>query len=67
MFSQHTKSLVEALRQGMHNDGTTRRWQKVNTWNERMNFDDVPTTFNDDRAGGIGHYVPEPTDALGKG
>ncbi|MCP4459632.1 MAG: NAD-dependent dihydropyrimidine dehydrogenase subunit PreA [Cytophagales bacterium] len=41
--------------------------QKVTTWNERMNSDDVPTTFNDERAGGIGHFVPEPTDALGMG
>ena len=40
---------------------------KVVTWNERTNADNIPTTFNDELAGGIGHYVPEPTDALGKG
>ncbi len=36
------------------------------TWAERMANDDVPTTFNDSRAGGLGHYVPEPTLALKK-
>ena len=34
------------------------------TWDERTLADDIPTTFNDDRAGGKGHYVPKPTDAL---
>ena len=34
------------------------------TWNERTLNDDVPTTFDDDRAGGKGHFVPKPTDAL---
>ncbi len=36
------------------------------TWKERSDNDDVPTTFNDDRAGGKGHWVPQPTDALKK-
>ena len=36
------------------------------TWKQRTENDDVPTTFNDDRAGGKGHYVPAPTDALKK-
>ncbi len=36
------------------------------TWAERMANNDVPTTFNDSRAGGLGHYVPEPTLALKK-
>ena len=34
------------------------------SWEERTIADDVPITFNDERAGGNGHYVPEPTDAL---
>jgi len=34
------------------------------TWAERTNADDIPTSFNDNRAGGIGHFVPKPTDAL---
>ena len=37
------------------------------TWNERTNAGTIPTTFDDDLAGGLGHYVPDPTDALGKG
>ena len=37
-----------------------------NTWNERSLNDNIPTTFNDDRAGGKGHFVPQPTDALKK-
>ncbi|MBO6523779.1 MAG: NAD-dependent dihydropyrimidine dehydrogenase subunit PreA [Balneolaceae bacterium] len=36
------------------------------TWAERMANNDVPTTFNDSRAGGLGHYVPEPSLALKK-
>ena len=36
------------------------------TWSQRTEADDIPTTFNDDRAGGIGHWVPKPTDALKK-
>ena len=34
------------------------------TWAERTENDDVPTTFDDDRAGGKHHFVPKPTDAL---
>lgn len=34
------------------------------TWNERTNANDIPTTFNDELAGGRGHWVPEPADAL---
>ena len=34
------------------------------TWQERTDQETIPTTFNDDRAGGKGHYVPEPTKAL---
>ncbi len=37
------------------------------TWKERTNADDIPTTFNDKRAGGLGHWVPEPLEALKKG
>lgn len=36
------------------------------TWSQRSEADDIPTTFNDDRAGGIGHWVPKPSDALKK-
>lgn len=34
------------------------------TWHERSENNTIPSTFNDDRAGGKGHYVPKPTDAL---
>jgi len=34
------------------------------TWHERTLSDDIPVTFDDDRAGGKGHYVPTPADAL---
>lgn len=34
------------------------------TWHELTEQDKVPVTFNDERAGGIGHYVPEPAKAL---
>ena len=36
------------------------------TWNERTINDDIPVTFDDDRAGGKDHFVPAPTDALKK-
>lgn len=34
------------------------------TWHERTENNTIPSTFDDDRAGGKGHYVPKPTDAL---
>ncbi len=34
------------------------------TWDERTAAGNIPTTFNDDLAGGKGHYVPDPADAL---
>jgi dihydropyrimidine dehydrogenase (NAD+) subunit PreA len=34
------------------------------TWDERTQNDDIPVTFDDDRAGGKHHYVPKPSDAL---
>ncbi len=36
------------------------------TWKERTAQGDVPTTFNDPLAGGLGHWVPDPKDALKK-
>ena len=36
------------------------------TWKERTANDDIPATFNDERAGGLGHWVPEPAAALEK-
>lgn len=34
------------------------------TWHERAENNTIPSTFNDDRAGGKGHYVPKPVEAL---
>jgi dihydropyrimidine dehydrogenase (NAD+) subunit PreA len=34
------------------------------TWDERTQNDDIPVTFDDDRAGGKHHFVPKPSDAL---
>ena len=34
------------------------------TWDERTQAGNIPTTFNDELAGGRGHYVPEPAEAL---
>ena len=34
------------------------------TWTERTNAGDIPTTFNDEKAGGTGHFVPEPKKAI---
>ena len=36
------------------------------TWGDYMANGKAPTTFNDDRAGGKGHWVPEPTAGLKK-
>jgi dihydropyrimidine dehydrogenase (NAD+) subunit PreA len=37
------------------------------TWAERTAKGDIPTTFNDQRGGGVGHYIPEPVLALKNG
>ena len=36
------------------------------TWKERTKAQNIPTEFNDERAGGRHHWVPEPAAALGK-
>jgi dihydropyrimidine dehydrogenase (NAD+) subunit PreA len=36
------------------------------TWKERTEAGSIPTTFDDVRAGGLHHWVPEPVAALGK-
>ena len=40
--------------------------KEVITWKEKTMAGDVPTTFDDERAGGAGHHVPKPADALKK-
>ena len=34
------------------------------TWQERTEMGDIPTTFNDAKAGSMGHHVPEPIKAI---
>ena len=34
------------------------------TWDERTQNNDIPITFEDERAGGKHHYVPKPSEAL---
>ena len=36
------------------------------TWKERTAKGNIPVTFNDDLAGGLHHWVPEPAEALTK-
>ncbi|HOY06296.1 MAG TPA: NAD-dependent dihydropyrimidine dehydrogenase subunit PreA [Saprospiraceae bacterium] len=36
------------------------------TWEELTEAGEIPNSFNDPRAGGNGHYVPEPAEALRK-
>ena len=35
-----------------------------NTWQQLTDAEEIPDTWNDDRAGGKGHYVPAPMDAF---
>ncbi|MCY7362479.1 MAG: 4Fe-4S binding protein, partial [Ignavibacteria bacterium] len=37
---------------------------KYETWKERTESGNIPTTFNDSLAGGLHHWVPEPASAL---
>lgn len=49
----------ECITMVQRDDGT----QSV-TWEERTEAGTIPTTFNDERAGGNGHFVPTVQDAL---
>jgi len=40
--------------------------KKYETWKDRTEKGNVPTTFNDPLAGGLHHWVPEPATALKK-
>jgi len=40
--------------------------KEVVTWKDRTDEGNIPTTWNDNLAGGVGHYVPKPRDALQK-
>jgi dihydropyrimidine dehydrogenase (NAD+) subunit PreA len=38
--------------------------EKFESWNDRVAIGNIPKTFNDELAGGVGHHVPNPADAL---
>lgn len=38
--------------------------KKAETWNDRTKKGNIPTMFNDPLAGGLGHFIPKPGDAL---
>ncbi|NND71293.1 MAG: NAD-dependent dihydropyrimidine dehydrogenase subunit PreA [Rhodothermales bacterium] len=40
--------------------------ESVTTWSDRVAAGTAPTSFNDQRGGGVGHYVPEPSKGIGK-
>lgn len=40
--------------------------KKFETWKDRSDRGNIPTTFNDELAGGIHHSIPEPSSALKK-
>lgn len=40
--------------------------RQYESWKDYVAQDKAPETFNDDRAGGKGHWIPEPTAALKK-
>ncbi|MEK7254560.1 MAG: 4Fe-4S dicluster-binding protein, partial [Bacteroidota bacterium] len=39
---------------------------RTENWKDYVASDKAPVTFNDERAGGKGHWVPEPVAALGE-
>ena len=49
----------ECITMEQHDDGTEHL-----TWGQLTDANKIPNTWNDDRAGGKGHYVPEPIKAL---
>jgi len=34
------------------------------TWKDRTDKGDIPVGFNDKLAGGIGHHIPDPKEAI---
>lgn len=51
----------ECITMERRDDGTQHE-----TWKDYMENDKAPTTFNDQRGGGVGHWIPEPASALKK-
>ncbi|GJM30339.1 MAG: dihydropyrimidine dehydrogenase subunit B [Cyclobacteriaceae bacterium] len=40
--------------------------QTPETWKDRLSAGNVPTSFNDPLAGGLGHHIPDPEDGIKK-
>ena len=40
--------------------------KKYETWKDRTETGNIPVTFNDELAGGLHHFVPDPLTALKK-
>jgi dihydropyrimidine dehydrogenase (NAD+) subunit PreA len=51
----------ECITMERRDDGTQNE-----TWQDYMAKDKAPTSFNDQRGGGVGHHIPEPVTALRK-
>ena len=51
----------ECITMVRRDDGKSRE-----TWADKTLKGEIPTTFNDELAGGLNHWVPQPTDALKK-
>ncbi|MCH8905042.1 MAG: NAD-dependent dihydropyrimidine dehydrogenase subunit PreA [Bacteroidetes bacterium] len=40
--------------------------KEVVTWQYKTEKEEIPTTFDDERGGGVGHYIPQPVEGLSK-
>ncbi|MDX1476682.1 MAG: NAD-dependent dihydropyrimidine dehydrogenase subunit PreA [Saprospiraceae bacterium] len=55
----HVCPVEECITMVRRDDGT-----RNETWKDYLASDRAPTTFEDQRAGGVGHHIPSPADAL---
>lgn len=55
----HVCPVEECITMVRRDDGT-----RSETWKDYLASDRAPTTFEDQRAGGVGHHIPSPADAL---
>ncbi len=59
-------STAVVAEEGKTEKGNADESKKVVTWKERTDRGDIPKTWNDQLAGGAGHFIPPPKDALKK-
>ncbi|MDX1406884.1 MAG: NAD-dependent dihydropyrimidine dehydrogenase subunit PreA, partial [Saprospiraceae bacterium] len=57
----HVCPVEECITMVRRDDGS-----KSATWKDFLDDDRAPVSFEDPRAGGVGHHIPKPTDALRK-